>query len=352
MGRLISPDIDRLVIEMPSWIGDTVMATPVLRAARTACPRARIVVIVRPGLDAILQGLPHVDEIVTASSRGVIGVYRAARAIRKAQPDAVLLLPNSFRSGLGAWLSRAAVRVGYARDSRSVLLTQAVKTPQADGPVAAITYYARLAEAAFGLESIDMALELVVSDSERAAAKHLLGDEPGTRWVLLNPGANRPDKRWPADRFASVGNHLSHAHGVRIAVTGSPVEGGVVADVVARIEGDAINLVERGVTLSSLKGVIDRAVLLITNDTGPRHIAAALGTPTVALFGPTDHRWTTLPGAPERVLLAAPFLPEKFIADQQRKACDIARIAVGDVIAAAAGLLDDQGTQTAGAPHE
>ena len=93
--------------------------------------------------------------------------------------------------------------------------------------------------------------------------------------------------------------------------------------------------------LSSLKAVIQRAAVLITNDTGPRHIAAALGTPVVTLFGPTDHRWTTLCGVRERILLAEPFLPEELVADRHPKSCAIEKISVQDVVAAVDGLLKD-----------
>ena len=100
-----------------------------------------------------------------------------------------------------------------------------------------------------------------------------------------------------------------------------------------------MHLCARGLTLGSLKAVLRRAALLITNDTGPRHIAAALGTPIVALYGPTDHRWTTLQAARERSVLAEPFLPEELVADRHPKACAIEKIAVEDVVHASLSLL-------------
>jgi heptosyltransferase-2 len=161
---------------------------------------------------------------------------------------------------------------------------------------------------------------------------------------LLCPGANKAAKRWPAERFRAVAEGLATKHGLAAVATGSPHEASVVRRLV---EGTPIvDLVQAGVTLGSLKGVAAEAAVMITNDTGPRHIAAALGTPVVCLYGPTDARWTTLEDSTEHRLLAEPFLVEELTADDHPDACDITRIAVGDVIAATAGLLDagrDQG---------
>jgi len=100
-----------------------------------------------------------------------------------------------------------------------------------------------------------------------------------------------------------------------------------------------VNLVDRDLNLGNLKAIVQRAALMITNDTGPRHIAAALGTPLITLFGPTDHRWTTINCPYERIILAQPFLPEEQIADQQPAACRIDRISVSDVAARVRDLL-------------
>jgi len=124
-------------------------------------------------------------------------------------------------------------------------------------------------------------------------------------------------------------------------ITGSPGEREVLTSVHRAAKTPLIDLSERGVTLGSLKAVIQRAALVITNDTGPRHIAAALGTPVVTLFGPTDHRWTTLHDVRERILLAEPFLPEELVADRFPRACAIEKIAVGDVVVAAESLLTE-----------
>jgi heptosyltransferase II len=334
----IHPNTRTLAIVLPSWIGDTVMATPVLRAVRAALPNVRIIGVMRGGLDDILCGTPWLDEMVVCDGKWA-GQIR--RCLRRVKPEAALLLPNSFRSALGARFCGARVRAGYDRDGRGWLLThrKPLRVPK-HAPIPAVDYYAELTEWALGLERIDRHIELAVTDEEDRAADQLLHDltQP---FVLLNPGANRADKRWSAERFGAAADRLATSHRVQIVITGSPGERDVLASVQRAAKTPIVNLSERGITLGSLKAVIKRAAVVITNDTGPRHIAAALGTPVVTLFGPTDHRWTTLHDVRERILLAEPFLPEELVADRFPKACAIVKIAVGDVVYAAESLFDD-----------
>lgn len=337
MTAFIDPAAERVLIIMPSWVGDVVMATPVLRLLRAQRPEAKIIALMRPGLDALLNGLETIDEMIVDDMRGIVGVFLAASRIRAHSPNVGLLLPNSFRSALVLRLARVPVRIGYGRDRRRFLLTHAITAGDIHSPRPMVGYYLDLAAAALETSLPGQPrLELAVTEADHAEGERLLHDVDGS-FVLLNPGANKEAKRWPAERFGEVGTRLANELNVRIVVTGSPKERGVVERVIALCDTSSppINLVERGVTLGSLKAVVQRASLLITNDTGPRHIAAALGTPIVSLFGPTDHRWTVLPGVCERMLLAEPFLPEQMVADQYPQACEITRIAVGDVVAAA-----------------
>src|SRR5690606_3236352 len=144
--------------------------------------------------------------------------------------------------------------------------------------------------------------------------------------------------------FAAVGRHLIERHGLNILVNGAPSEAELADSIAAQIDGGgsrAVSLARLGVTLGSLKGVVRRARLMVTNDTGPRHLAAAFGVPVVSLFGPTDHRWTTIPVGPddEAVLVADPTLPETEVADDHPERCRVDRIATEAVLAAADRLL-------------
>ena len=337
----IALDVERLLIITPSWVGDCVMATPVFRAIREARPHAYITAIVRPGIEDLVNGTTWFNGVLELDMRGVRGAMRAARTVRNGSYDCALLLPNSFRSALVVTLAGVPARVGYDRDGRRKLLTHPIAYETRQSPTSTLEDYCVLVEAALGSGTLDRRMRLEVTDGERAAAAELLHDL-NAPFVLLNPGANRADKRWPAERFAAVVDSLAASHGLAAAVSGSPAEGELVASVIAAAKSPVVNLVDRGVRLGSLKAVIERASLLITNDTGPRHIAAALGTPVVCLFGPTDPRWTATDFDRERRMHAEPFLTESWIADEHRDECAMDRISVADVVCAARGLLDDK----------
>ena len=334
----VPADVERLAIVCPSWVGDTVMATPVLRAARQARPDARIIVVCRPGLDRLLEGVPWTDRVIAVESKRLAGTVRMVRALRRAGVTAAILLPNGFRCALVARLAGTAVRVGYRRSARGPLLSHALPAPRQALPVSAPGYYARLAGYALGIEDIDMRMELIVTDEQRAEARRILDGVPRP-FAVLCPGANKPAKRWPAERFAAVAEALANRHGLRAVAVGSPAERPIVAAVKNACAAPIVDLADRGTDLGTLKGVIAEARIVVTNDTGPRHMAAALGTPVVSLFGPTDPRWTTIDFPMERVLTAEPFLPEDLIADDYAAGCAIERITVGDVLAATAQLL-------------
>lgn len=266
--------------------------------------------------------------------------------------------------------------------------------PNEWAPVPACDYYSSLARRFLTTQGIDPGpadragpLELHISDEARAAADRLLQglfkphrarsnteknspigsgaaahipDSPPSSVpsvfsvvspiVLLNPGGNNPAKRWPAERFAQLAAHLIEHRRAHVLISGSPAEADLTAQIHSLIPGpqrasaaDLPSLLNSQASslkpLALLKAIIARCNLMITNDTGPRHIAAALGVPVVTLFGPTDHRWTTIPFDRERILLADPTLPEEEVANDHPERCAIDRIQLATVIAAADSLL-------------
>ncbi|MHC4102730.1 MAG: glycosyltransferase family 9 protein, partial [Planctomycetota bacterium] len=197
----IPSSVQSLLIVCPSWVGDTIMATPLLRAVREALPQARIIAACRRGLDELLAGSPWLDEVIageTKTSRGILGL---ARRLRRLAPEAAILLPNSFRSALLARLAGAGRRVGYIRYGRSVLLSRGLAPPRPKLPVPALGYYARLGAWALGVGEIDRTMQLFVTEAQRTEAARLL-EGVGRPYALLCPGANKAAKRWPVDRFA------------------------------------------------------------------------------------------------------------------------------------------------------
>ncbi len=353
---ILSADARRILIILPSWVGDACMATPLLRHLAMTHPHARIVAFGKDHLRSLMDGLPWVHDFHAGSMRRS-SMIAELRRIRAEHFDAVLLLPNSSRSGIFARLTGIAHRAGISRpqDFRGWLLTHRLANAQSLQDE--VAKYAALASWWTGTPLINRTVELHTTESERTQAQQLLRDLPATRadgpcdLILLNPGANRLDKQWPAHSFAQAARKISLARAAGeaprpIVVTGGPNERALCAEVAKQSGG--IDLVARGINLGSLKAVLQRTALLITNDTGPRHIAAAFATPTIALFGPTDCRKTPMDYPNERRLIAEPFLPEDQIADDIARACAglcaMDRICVGDVVHAAHALDASQST--------
>ncbi|MBK7403685.1 MAG: glycosyltransferase family 9 protein [Phycisphaerales bacterium] len=323
----------RLLVVLPSWLGDGAMATPALRLLRDRLPGSYIAGLARPAVADLLQGSPLLDEILIERASGMMGRKHAAARVRALRFDAALLLTNSFSTALVARLAGIPCRVGYDRDGRGMLLTRRLRAPEWPGstavhrrwaPVSAVAYYYAAAMATVGDQAPDFTtlqdplsilpegtrLELPLSVEDRAGADEVLGRAGiGARDTLavLNPGANDPAKRWAPERFGALARWLADRYRLRVAVNSGPGEE-EIAEAVRRCAPAVVLLGEHGQTLGSLKAVLARSHLLVTNDTGPRHLAAAVGTPTIALFGPTDPRWTTLPeraGTRREILVVA-----------------------------------------------
>mgnify|MGYP002401695008 CR=1 FL=1 len=345
----------RLLVVCPSWVGDAVMATPTLHLLRRELPGAFIGGLVRPGIDQVLDGLGVFDEVHVERSSGIFGPKFVAAKVRPRRYDTALLLTNSFSTALVARIAGIPRRVGYDRDGRGFLLTDRIRPERREdgrwATVPACAYYWRAAWHL--LQSPDPATMLppgeflalqVTQEQDRAAGAMLerAGIFPGERLALLNPGGNDPAKRWPAGRFGQVAAHLARDRGFRVLVNAGPNEREVAAQVVASAGVEVVDLSGLGGNLGTLKGIVARCGVMVTNDTGPRHFAAALGVPVVGLFGPTDHRWTlipTRPGAPEAIVTADPTLPETESANDHPKRCRIDRIEVDRVLGALESVL-------------
>ncbi|XAL99400.1 lipopolysaccharide heptosyltransferase II [Phycisphaeraceae bacterium D3-23] len=301
---------ENLLVVMPTWLGDCVMATPTLRALRGRYPDARITALVRHDIRPILDGLDSVDRILSVRQRDKDGskkktrrrrsLVALARRLSKGGFDTAVLLPNSFKSA--ALVSVAAIprRVGYDRDGRGMLLTDRLIPRRHRGkflPVSTLDYYLGLARY-LGAEDTDHAMELATRpESDEAALKKLRGagfDPDQGELLLINPGAQKAMKRWPAERFGALVDTTAERLGLTPAVTGSPAEREVLDAVIAAAKTPVLDLPKLGMDLHRLKSVVKMSRLMVTNDTGPRHIAAAFDTPVVTLFGPTTPQWTQI----------------------------------------------------------
>ncbi len=355
----------RIVVIMPNWLGDGVMATPFLRALRGVYPAAHIAAVARPLVAPVLVGLPYINGTFITKK----GEESAACAwLKQNKFDLGILLPNSFRSAWLLWRVGIKRRLGYRRECRGLLLTDRIEPvrkspaqqdrdrakakaikeirrnwprhghsqmhvvpssklptkyelPDAGGfePTPTIDYYLKLAEYLGASVQADKRMHLAITDAERSEAEHILNSELGvldSPLVVIVSGANfGSSKCWPPERFAQLADRLIDPRGefrATVLLASSPTEMPIIdAILAARVStGESVTKLHalaklnngKGTSLGALKEIVRRSSLMICNDTGPRHFAAALGVPTVTLFGPTDPVWAETYSVREKIV--------------------------------------------------
>lgn len=278
------------------------MATPTLRCLRLNFPHARIDLTLVPYVREIVEGAPWFDAIIEyEAGSGFGGLAKSAgylRRLRRNRYDLAIVLPNSFRSALLAFLSGAKRRVGYDRQGRGLLLTDAAPAPVENGrvvPQPMVEYYLNLCDGL--VESLgSRKTELFVDSRSEQRADELFdryGIGRSKPVVAINPGAAYgSSKLWIPDRFAAVADHFAGDGRCDVVLLGAPAEGPIARAIVGAARTDIANLAEEHVGLGLLKSIIKRCDLLITVDSGPRHFAVAFNKPVVVLMGPTDPRYT------------------------------------------------------------
>lgn len=327
----MSDEPKNILIVQPSWVGDAVMATPMLRAVRNRYPNAKITYLMRRYVKPIYAGMPWANRLITyrtgkqkTGSRD--NVFRLGRLLKSAKFDLAILLPGSFKTALVCKLASIPRIVGYDRDGRGMLLTDKLLPLRYQGqyvPTPIVNYYLSLARY-LGAGDRDTTMQLFVTEAEKREAMDVLtragldpnieprrlgrgdlgGAGPTLRkapLVILNPGAQYgAAKCWLPEYFAAVADRLQNELGATVIVSSAPRERKIVEEIAKHAKRPFIDLGKIGPSLGALKEIIRRADLMITNDTGPRHIAAALGVPVVTVFGPTHPEWTEIYFALER----------------------------------------------------
>lgn len=378
--RPIDPrDIRKILVREVNWVGDAVLTLPALDALDRRFPRAEIVVLGRPWVAGLFGGQRSVDRILTydaaGAHRGLSGRWRLARQLAAERFDLGVLLPNSVDAALLTWLAGVPRRVGYPTQGRQPLLTHPVRRQPGAGEAHQVFRYLDLVRALGGSGTAQPHLQVTADalrEADRLLAEH--GGDEATRWIAVNPGSIYGGaKRWPAERFAAAADRLAGRWDARILLIGSAREASVLAAVASHMWVPAVALGGR-TDVAVLPALLRRARLLLTNDTGAMHVAAAVGTPVVAVFGPTDAEATgpvetrsrcvrtPVPCSPcllrecpidhrcmigvtvEQVVEAA----ESFVTDAPAPGCPIAQVtgcgASGSIAKAPAAFLDRDGT--------
>lgn len=326
------PDLSqvrRIYVRAPNWLGDLVMATASLQRLRDAFPTAHITGGLRGPLPDLLAGTGFFDDVLEAPRvASLAGLWRQVRAVRRGRYDLAVVLPNSLETGLVPFLAGVPLRLGYRQGRPGLMnlgLTAAVRRrwyQRREGPrrwpSPMPAYYAALLDC-LGLPPGGQHPQLRVTPAEAAwVEQHLqrLGIGPGERLLVVVVGANfGASKLWLPERFAEVARHFA-GRGMRPLVAVGPAE----VELGRRIAADAaaIALCEPVLSLGQLKALVARCSLMVTGDTGPRHLAVAFDRPVVCLIGPTDSNYTNY--CLEHTALIRKELP---CAPCQRKVCPL-----------------------------
>ncbi len=343
MSVAFHPPPRRLLIRGVNWLGDAVMTTPALLRLRKRFPETRIILATPEKLAGLWPQHPAIDETISfAPTENILAVAGKLRALKC---DLALVLPNSPRSALEVWLAGIPQRAGYARPWRNFFLTQTVGVrvgavkmhkhsvseirqlisqlpesvpPSREIPPSAHQIYEYLhLVAALGARPELLAPQLVVTSEEVDAVKKKFGFENLAAPVFgLNPGAEYgPAKRWPMEKFIAAATEIQQRVGGTWILFGGQNDSELVADIELKTKSAGLKIqnVAGHTTLRELMALLKLCRVLLTNDTGPMHVAAALGTPVVVPFGSTSPELTGpgLPGDPRHRLLrsAVPCAP-------------------------------------------
>jgi len=292
----------KILIRATNWVGDAIMALPALRAVRKRFPDAEITIVARPYVADIYRDQEICDQLIPYDPKGLhagfFGRERLAAELRAQKFDVALLLQNAFDAAWLAWRARIPERIGYARHARSLLLTQSVPLPrQGEIPAHEKYYYLELLRrAGWGHSAKDETfIGLRVPEEKRRSADEFLsksGVRQGAVRIAVAAGASYGSaKCWPPLRFAEVANRLQSETEAEIILFGTAAEANVSTAISAEMPRPPIDLTGK-TAIADLPALLSQCQLFIGNDSGAMHVAAAVGLPIVAVFGPTDPHGT------------------------------------------------------------
>ncbi len=282
------------------FIGDTVLTVPFLRNLRAAFPDARIDLMLEPFSGQVIEGCPYVDRVIPfelktihtyseRNDRGKIAAYlHYLKMIRRERYDAVFVLKRSLSSALLPWAARVPRRIGFATEHRGLLLTDRVPYRHDQHEVQNFLDCLRVLDIPVG--STDLELWPRTEDQQAVSARFKdAGWGAGDIKVIIHPAASLPAKQWPLDRFAEVMRSLQERYPVRFVYTGAKGDSPLYEEIERRGPFGGMNLCGTA-SLRENVAVYKACDVFFGVDSGPMHMAAAAGTPVVALFGPTDER--------------------------------------------------------------
>jgi len=296
--------IKRILVRGPNWLGDAVMCEPTLRGLRSLFPEAQIALLVKPYVAEVFAGHPALTRVLTYDGKGrhagLYGKWVLAGQLRRQGFDLAVLFQNAFEAALLSFLAGVPRRFGYATDGRSLLLSDPVAVPDRRSPPHLVRYYWDLLKP-LGLTGDPVAPKLVVFPEEEQAmeGRFVKGGLTASDVVVgINPGSTGGRaKRWLPERFAEAADRLcrtireSRGQQASVVILGGKEEEQLGQEIAARLSSRSLVL-SGATTIRELMAALKRCEVLLTNDSGPMHVATALRVPVVGIFGSTDWRKT------------------------------------------------------------
>jgi heptosyltransferase-2 len=286
--------VNRILVRGVNWVGDTILTYPTVQTLKTIFPHSHLAIQIPDHLSDLWKTFPYVDEIISFRKRGDFKSFwedlKLGSSLKKKGFDLAIILPRSFHSALQVYLAGIPIRIGYRDEGRSLFLTHGIPRTKDALRVHRIHYYQKLTGVIGDIE-VGPSPKIFLRDEDRRWAEGALmslGLLDGRPLIGMNPGATYGlAKCWYPDRFGELGKRIIKNWKATVLLFGKEEEGCIAKEILKHLEGGGIDLTGK-TRLLQLAALLERCQLLVTNDTGTMHVATAVGTPVVALFGSTD----------------------------------------------------------------
>jgi len=301
--------VNRILVRGVNWVGDTILTYPMIQKLKTLIPHSHLTILIPSHLIDLWKTFPYVDEIIPfQKKRGIGSIWEdinLSQSLMERKFDLALILPRSFRSALHIYLARIPMRIGYKAEGRSLFLTHRIPRTKDVLRIHRVHYYKKLLESLLGTMEDYPYPKIFLREEERGWAEQTLRDLgflDGTPIIGMNPGATYGmAKCWYPERFAELGKRIVKKWKAAVLLFGKEEEKPIVKEILQHLKEGGIDLTGK-TQLLQLAALLERCQLLVTNDTGTMHVATAVGTPVVALFGSTDPS-TTGPWGEDHVVI-------------------------------------------------
>ncbi len=296
-------NVKKILVTRTDRIGDVILSTPVFQALKETFPAVKIYALVLPATSEILEGNPYIDKVLIYDKRGkhksFFKTLAFARSLRKEKIDIALHLHPTNRIHILSFVAGIPIRIGYKKKYH-FLLTHSIEERKWEGKKHESLYNFDLLDFLHVIPPKEMKPFFIVKEKDEKALDSILQEEKISlsSYIVLFPGASCPSKMWPIDHFIQLADVLYRKYNMHIVLVGGSQDEEITRNIVSRVSIPIVNLAGK-LSLKMLGVLLKRARMLISNDSGPVHIAASLNTPVISIFGRSDsglspNRWRPL----------------------------------------------------------